>query len=67
MATGKELIKSGNRFMFRGKKYKFRSYCPVPSIEMVAEDGSTFSFGIESPISQEFVLFAENIPFDDFE
>ena len=33
MPTFKELTNAKNRFMFRGKIYKFSSYIPVPSIE----------------------------------
>ena len=60
MATTEELVCLENRFLFRGKVYKFLAYCPIPSIEMIAEDGERFSFGIGSPISHEFVLLTPN-------
>lgn len=60
MATTKELLKIENRFMFRGKIYKFFAYCPIPSIEMIAENGERISFGIDSPVSHEFILCHNN-------
>lgn len=56
MATTRELTNIENRFMFRGKKYKFYAYCPGPSIEMINEDGERFTFGINAPIANEFIL-----------
>lgn len=59
MATTKELTCIENRFMFRGKIYKFYSYIPIPSIFMVSEDGEMFSFGIDAPIAEEFILLSK--------
>jgi len=56
MPTFKELTNANNKFMFRGKIYKFSSYIPVPSIHMVSEDGEIFSFGENAPIADEFIL-----------
>lgn len=56
MPTFKEFTNSENKFEFRGKIYKYRSYCPIPSIEMVTDDGEVFSFGVDSPVSKEFKL-----------
>ncbi len=56
MATTEELVCPENRFLFRGKIYKFFSYIPISSIEMVDKDGEKFSFGVNSPISKEFIL-----------
>ena len=61
MATIKELLTSGNQFKFRGKIYKFLSYCPVPSIEMINEDGEVFSFGIDGLIINKFTLLSPNV------
>ena len=58
MATIEELLTKSNVFSFRGKRYKFLSYCPVPSIEMVNEDGEIFSFGITGQIVNEFILLS---------
>jgi len=55
MATIDELVKSGNYFLFRGKKYKFCSFIPEPTIEMINEDGEIFSFGINGEIKDEFI------------
>lgn len=60
MATTEELLFSHKKFMFRGKVYKFAAYIPIPSIEMIADDGTMFSFGENSPISKEFVLLTPN-------
>ena len=44
-------------FEFRGKRYKWKSAFMVPSIEMECiDDGSTFAFGINAPIRDEFIL-----------
>lgn len=59
MATTKELTCTETRFLFRGKVYKFFAYCPIPTIEMIAEDGERFIFGIESPIADEFILLSQ--------
>ena len=56
MATIKELLTNENCFAFRGKKYKFLSYIPSPTIEMISEDGEIFSFGINGRIKDEFIL-----------
>jgi len=63
MPTFKELTNANNKFMFRGKIYKFSSYIPVPSIHMVSEDGEIFSFGENAPIADEFILLTTiNMP-----
>ncbi len=59
MATFKELTRIENRFMFRGKIYKFCSYIPVPSIHMISDDGEKFSFGVNAPIADEFILLSQ--------
>ncbi len=56
MATIEQLLFSHKKFMFRGKKYKFYSYIPIPSITIIAEDGSLFSFGEYAPIRKKFIL-----------
>lgn len=61
MPTFKELTNANNKFMFRGKIYKFSSYIPVPSIHMVSEDGEIFSFGENAPIADEFILLTTYI------
>lgn len=61
MATIEELLTPGNLFEFRSKKYKLLSYCPCPSIEMINEDGETFSFGIDGAIINDFILFSQRL------
>lgn len=63
MATFKELTNAENKFRFRGKIYKFRSFCPIPSIEMITDDGEIFSFGRDTSISEEFELIANKLVF----
>ena len=60
MATIAELLKSGNRFMFREKEYKLLSYIPSPVIEMISEDGKVFSFGVDGRIKDDFVLYSSD-------
>jgi len=60
MATVEELLKSGNAFGFRGKKYKLLSFIPSPTIEMEAEDGEVFSFGINGRIKDDFLLLKDD-------
>jgi hypothetical protein len=53
---GRNSLSLDKRFSFRGKNYKFLRYFPVPSITMIADDGTTFSFGEDPPVSKEFIL-----------
>ena len=56
MATINELLEPDNRFTFRGKVYRLRSFCNEPSIDMVSEDGDVIGFGISAPLINEFIL-----------
>lgn len=59
-----ELTNAENRFSFDGKIYTFFSWIGEPSITMVAEDGSKFTFGATAPIAEKFILLCPN---DDFQ
>ena len=51
-----DIVEPKNIFLFRGKKYRFKSCCMEPSVTMECiSDGSIFSFGVSASILDEFV------------
>ncbi len=57
MATIDEMLNPDNRFIYRGMKYRLRSFCAEPSVEMINEDGDVVGFGISAPLVSEFDLY----------
>ena len=50
-----DLFEKDALWLFRGKGYRFESYCSGPSVQLVSEDGERICVAVDAPILQELV------------